>query len=186
MRPKRSKIQRIQYVLRANPIFLIIRYCFVRAHCRPRCMVVHIYLLVMKPCSHVVCKVCTDSLVRPANQCIVCDRGLTDPDIVELKREGMYVQSVIQLQNHSLPSFLYLDIGFSFRYRVRGRWARRDNKERGGFSRIVISQLLYVSGCPTLNVLRIHTLNLGLAEVTFLRLANISARQYPRGLLFFM
>jgi nitric oxide synthase-interacting protein len=29
--------------------------------------------LVMKPCSHVVCKTCMDSLVRPAEQCIVCD-----------------------------------------------------------------------------------------------------------------
>ncbi|KAI9567763.1 hypothetical protein HD554DRAFT_2023501 [Boletus coccyginus] len=45
-------------------------------------------LFLIRPCSHVVCKVCTDSLVRPASQCIVCDRGLTNRDIVELKREG--------------------------------------------------------------------------------------------------
>ncbi|KAG9308339.1 hypothetical protein JVU11DRAFT_12103 [Chiua virens] len=50
-------------------------------------------LFLMKPCSHVVCKVCTDSLVRPASQCIVCDRKLTDPDIVELKREGTELDS---------------------------------------------------------------------------------------------
>ncbi|KAI6096033.1 hypothetical protein EDD16DRAFT_1675415 [Pisolithus croceorrhizus] len=43
---------------------------------------------LMKQCSHVVCKVCTDSLVRPAKQCIVCDKALDSPDIIELKREG--------------------------------------------------------------------------------------------------
>lgn len=43
---------------------------------------------LMKQCSHVVCKVCTDSLVRPAKQCIVCDKGLDSQDIIELKREG--------------------------------------------------------------------------------------------------
>ena len=51
-------------------------------------MVVHTYLLVMRPCSHVVCKGCTDSLVRPPGQCIVCDQKLTAADIVEVKREG--------------------------------------------------------------------------------------------------
>ncbi|KIJ64689.1 hypothetical protein HYDPIDRAFT_89448 [Hydnomerulius pinastri MD-312] len=45
-------------------------------------------MFLMKPCSHVVCKVCTDSLVRPAKQCIVCDRILNEKEIVELKREG--------------------------------------------------------------------------------------------------
>ncbi|KIK96878.1 hypothetical protein PAXRUDRAFT_32109 [Paxillus rubicundulus Ve08.2h10] len=45
-------------------------------------------VFLMKACSHVVCKVCTDTLVRPAKQCIVCDRTLKDTDIVELKREG--------------------------------------------------------------------------------------------------
>ncbi|KAN0094601.1 hypothetical protein V8E55_002888 [Tylopilus felleus] len=45
-------------------------------------------LFLMRPCSHVVCKVCTDSFVRPASQCIVCDQKLADLDIVELKREG--------------------------------------------------------------------------------------------------
>ncbi|KAI6041455.1 hypothetical protein EDC04DRAFT_2668193 [Pisolithus marmoratus] len=43
---------------------------------------------LMKQCSHVVCKVCTDSLVRPAKQCIVCDKTLDSRDIIELKREG--------------------------------------------------------------------------------------------------
>ncbi|KAI6145175.1 hypothetical protein BKA82DRAFT_4170659 [Pisolithus tinctorius] len=45
-------------------------------------------ILLMKQCSHVVCKVCTDSLVRPAKQCIVCDKTLDSGDIIELKREG--------------------------------------------------------------------------------------------------
>ncbi|KAH7883027.1 hypothetical protein F5I97DRAFT_1815380 [Phlebopus sp. FC_14] len=45
-------------------------------------------MFLMKPCSHVVCKGCTDSLVRPAKQCIVCDRALDDGEVVELRREG--------------------------------------------------------------------------------------------------
>ncbi|KAL4071714.1 hypothetical protein J3A83DRAFT_4358165 [Scleroderma citrinum] len=45
-------------------------------------------MFLMKHCSHVVCKVCTDSLIRPARQCIVCDKTLGDQDIVELRREG--------------------------------------------------------------------------------------------------
>ncbi|EIW79613.1 hypothetical protein CONPUDRAFT_125977 [Coniophora puteana RWD-64-598 SS2] len=48
----------------------------------------HKTMFVMKPCSHVVCKTCTDSLVRPAKQCIVCDIVLKDKDIIGLKREG--------------------------------------------------------------------------------------------------
>lgn len=43
-----------------------------------------------KTCSHVTCKTCTDTLVRPAKQCIVCDAQLKDSDIIELKREGIY------------------------------------------------------------------------------------------------
>jgi nitric oxide synthase-interacting protein len=42
----------------------------------------------MKSCAHVVCKTCTDSLVRPAKQCVVCDIVVNNEDIIELKREG--------------------------------------------------------------------------------------------------
>ena len=42
----------------------------------------------MKPCGHVVCKTCTDSLVKPAKQCIQCDVKLGDKDIISLTREG--------------------------------------------------------------------------------------------------
>lgn len=45
-------------------------------------------MFLMKPCSHVVCKTCTDTLVRPAGQCIVCDSTLGSKDIIELRREG--------------------------------------------------------------------------------------------------
>lgn len=44
--------------------------------------------IVIKPCSHVTCKTCTDTLVRPAKQCVVCDKLLAEADILELKREG--------------------------------------------------------------------------------------------------
>jgi hypothetical protein len=66
----------------------------------------------MRPCAHVICKTCTDTLVKPNKQCTVCDApikvealalpkdqkgkgGKKDkdrdqgPDIIELKREGM-------------------------------------------------------------------------------------------------
>ncbi|OBZ76639.1 Nitric oxide synthase-interacting protein [Grifola frondosa] len=43
---------------------------------------------VFKPCGHVACKTCTDTLVKPAKQCIVCDVKLGDKDIIELTREG--------------------------------------------------------------------------------------------------
>jgi hypothetical protein len=46
------------------------------------------YLLVAKPCAHVTCKTCTDTLVRPAKQCIECSTQLKEKDILELKREG--------------------------------------------------------------------------------------------------
>ena len=42
----------------------------------------------MKPCGHVTCKTCTDTLVKPAMQCIVCDVKLGDKDVIELTREG--------------------------------------------------------------------------------------------------
>lgn len=44
---------------------------------------------VMKPCGHVVCKTCTDSLVKPSKQCIHCDVVLAgEKDIIPLTREG--------------------------------------------------------------------------------------------------
>lgn len=113
MRPKRLKSQRIQYALPAKPTFLTIKYCSVRAPCSLRGMMIHIQVLVMRPCSHVICKVCTDALVRPASQCIVCDRGLTDLDMVELKREGMYAWSAILSRNHGLPSFICVNFVLS-------------------------------------------------------------------------
>ncbi|KAF8577662.1 hypothetical protein K439DRAFT_1418045 [Ramaria rubella] len=48
----------------------------------------NLLLFLMKPCAHVVCKTCVDTLVRPAKQCVVCDHTLGKQDIVELKREG--------------------------------------------------------------------------------------------------
>ncbi|KAK7472332.1 hypothetical protein VKT23_000451 [Stygiomarasmius scandens] len=48
----------------------------------------NILMFIMKPCGHVTCKACTDTLVRPAKQCIVCDKTLAKGDIIEFKREG--------------------------------------------------------------------------------------------------
>ncbi|PPQ79073.1 hypothetical protein CVT25_002298 [Psilocybe cyanescens] len=47
-----------------------------------------VLLFLSKPCGHVTCKTCTDTLVRPGKQCIVCDVKLKDKDVIELKREG--------------------------------------------------------------------------------------------------
>ncbi|KZP17370.1 hypothetical protein FIBSPDRAFT_865040 [Athelia psychrophila] len=48
----------------------------------------NVIMFVAKPCAHVTCKTCTDALVRPAMQCIVCDTRLGEKDVLELKREG--------------------------------------------------------------------------------------------------
>ncbi|KAF8646656.1 hypothetical protein AX16_007154 [Volvariella volvacea WC 439] len=48
----------------------------------------NILLFLMKPCSHVTCKTCTDTLIRPSKQCVVCDSQLKEKDIIELRREG--------------------------------------------------------------------------------------------------
>jgi hypothetical protein len=80
-------------------------------------------LVVMKPCAHVTCKTCTDSLVRPAKQCIVCDKQLKEKDIVEIKREG---------ELHIFLLRFHLLIDFSF-FKVldlqAGGWQRRQRWE---------------------------------------------------------
>ncbi|KAJ7127189.1 hypothetical protein C8R44DRAFT_874258 [Mycena epipterygia] len=74
----------------------------------------NVIMFLMKPCKHVVCRTCTDTLVRPSttlssssassplkeesssqkvseeetHACVVCDAKLKKKDIIELKREG--------------------------------------------------------------------------------------------------
>ncbi|KAF7967512.1 hypothetical protein HWV62_41430 [Athelia sp. TMB] len=48
----------------------------------------NVIIFVAKPCGHVTCKTCTDALVKPSMQCIVCDKKLGERDVLELKREG--------------------------------------------------------------------------------------------------
>ena len=81
------KISSSPYVHPARVTFRIIKSCFVRI-CIQNCDFSLNVTIVMKHCSHVVCKVCTDSLIRPTKQCIVCDKTLDDRDIIELRREG--------------------------------------------------------------------------------------------------
>ncbi|CEL52071.1 Nitric oxide synthase-interacting protein homolog OS=Drosophila melanogaster GN=CG6179 PE=3 SV=1 [Rhizoctonia solani AG-1 IB] len=46
-------------------------------------------MFLMRPCSHVLCKTCTDTLVAPNKQCVVCDSALPKPkDTIQLCREG--------------------------------------------------------------------------------------------------
>jgi hypothetical protein len=84
----------------------------------------HIYISsapsVMKPCSHVTCKTCTDTLVRPGNQCVVCDKLLAEGDVLELKREG----------KSSLPAYGYFFLKVFPQARVMQvvGWPRPRNK----------------------------------------------------------
>lgn len=48
----------------------------------------HFPATVIRSCSHVICKTCIDTLVRPSKQCVVCDGKARDKDVVELAREG--------------------------------------------------------------------------------------------------
>ena len=46
-------------------------------------------MTVAKPCGHVTCKTCTDSLVKTSKQCVACDVSLKiEKDIIPLTREG--------------------------------------------------------------------------------------------------
>ncbi|CAE7056867.1 unnamed protein product [Rhizoctonia solani] len=46
-------------------------------------------MFLMRPCSHVLCKTCTDTLVTPNKQCVTCDSALPNAkDIIQLSREG--------------------------------------------------------------------------------------------------
>ncbi|KAG1791633.1 hypothetical protein EV424DRAFT_1337189 [Suillus variegatus] len=59
-------------------------------------------MFLMKPCSHVVCKVYVDKLVRVTNQCIVCDHTLGDKDMI-LVSTPIRLCSIIFLEACSLP-----------------------------------------------------------------------------------
>ena len=64
--------------------------------------------LVLRACSHVVCKTCCDTLVRPSHQCSVCDTVLKDKEIVDMDREGRS-----QLALRCFVSFFFLsDVAF--------------------------------------------------------------------------
>ncbi|KAB5589090.1 Nitric oxide synthase-interacting protein [Ceratobasidium theobromae] len=46
-------------------------------------------MFLMRPCSHVLCKTCTDTLAIPNKQCVTCDAVLpTSKDVIQLSREG--------------------------------------------------------------------------------------------------
>ena len=69
------------------------------------------HAVVMKPCGHVICKTCTDTLVRPANQCIDCDKTLGEKDIIELKREGKPLSNQLDLIESSASWLVALSFG---------------------------------------------------------------------------
>ncbi|KAG9086966.1 hypothetical protein FS749_003253 [Ceratobasidium sp. UAMH 11750] len=46
-------------------------------------------MFLVRPCSHVLCKTCTDTLVSPNKQCVACDTPLPESkDLIQLSREG--------------------------------------------------------------------------------------------------
>jgi len=45
-------------------------------------------MFLLSACSHVVCKTCVDTLVRPSSQCVVCDKETPKGSILPLQREG--------------------------------------------------------------------------------------------------
>lgn len=64
----------------------------------------------MKGCSHVTCKTCTDTLVRPSNQCVTCDKLLAVDDILELQREGRFL---LQFYCHRFFSEIFPGTGYA-------------------------------------------------------------------------
>ena len=77
---------------------------------------------VMQSCSHVVCKTCTDTLVRPSSQCVVCDADASKNKIVELRREGqctIYVLSARLCWSQSRDGFCWWRLGGKFKDRNR-------------------------------------------------------------------
>ncbi|CAB4399210.1 unnamed protein product [Rhizophagus irregularis] len=45
-------------------------------------------ICLIKPCGHVICKICVDKFVRKTKQCFVCDIKCRDKDIVDMSGEG--------------------------------------------------------------------------------------------------
>ena len=51
----------------------------------------------MKPCGHVICKICVDKFVRKTKQCFVCDIKCRDKDIADMSGEGnIYANLFVQ------------------------------------------------------------------------------------------
>jgi len=45
-------------------------------------------LSLLIACSHVICRTCSDTLVRTSHQCAVCDKSAKDKEIIDMDREG--------------------------------------------------------------------------------------------------
>lgn len=102
-------------------------------------------ILVAKPCAHVTCKTCTDTLVRPAKQCVVCDTPLkvdaTKGDIIELRREGEFpnlTTSVVDAIFPSLARLIQVTVLINNRHRdwFRRRWTCGNFQSRDRISRV--------------------------------------------------
>lgn len=91
--------------------------------------------LVMKPCGHVVYKTCTETLVKPSSQCVVCDSALGAKDIIEMQRDGQWRLSSSSLESNT-----------PFRNRIR-RWrTSRNVQERDSVPRVIL-EYMYRQDC---------------------------------------
>lgn len=110
----------------------------------------------MKPCGHVVCKTCTESLVRPSHQCIVCDVKLSEKDVIELKREGKSFCRYSQARPNSLTRIC-------FRNGVRWRRSRRIIQNRCCFSGLSRNPFVCYSAisCFRLSNIQVYSMKSG-------------------------
>lgn len=63
-------------------------------------------LIVLRSCSHIICKACSDTLVRPSQQCSVCDKTAKDKDIINMEREGHLFAEMISTISSDDPLHL--------------------------------------------------------------------------------
>ena len=90
-----------------------------------------IYPIVLRNCSHVICRTCADTLVRPSQQCSICDKPAKDKDVIHIEREGSSFTYI-------LSDFVLTHLRMS-RYGFLCWWARGDQESRRRLSRIGVS-----------------------------------------------
>ncbi|CAG8526548.1 6672_t:CDS:2, partial [Acaulospora morrowiae] len=60
---------------------------FVCPSCR-RTLTNSIKICLMKPCGHVICKICVEKFIKNSKKCFVCDVKCKEKDITDMSGEG--------------------------------------------------------------------------------------------------